>query len=60
MACTAQEETAHGDIDHGFGDVGAGFVVAHEASPVREGVYGPPHRPRALGLGDLDIPPPDL
>lgn len=33
MADSAHQKTAHGNVDHGFGDVDASFVVAHEAAP---------------------------
>ena len=33
MVDSSQEEAAHGDVDHGFGDVDSLFVVADEAAP---------------------------
>src|ERR1039457_468510 len=33
MADTAQEQASEGDVDHCFGDVDAGLVVAHEPAP---------------------------
>jgi bifunctional DNA primase/polymerase-like protein/D5-like protein/primase-like protein len=40
MTDPTQEEAAHGDVDHGLGDVDAGFVVAHEASPAGQPAEG--------------------
>lgn len=40
MADSAHQKTAHGCVDHGFGDVDASFVVAHEAAPVCEPAEG--------------------
>lgn len=40
MADTAQQKASHGDVDHGFGDVDALFVVAHKATPLCEPAEG--------------------
>ncbi len=36
MDGSAHQKNAHGDVDHGFGEVDASFVVAHEAAPAYE------------------------
>jgi hypothetical protein len=33
MSISAQHDAAHGDHDHGLGDVDALFVITHETSP---------------------------
>ena len=40
MADPAQQQTSHGEVDHGLEDVDALFVVAHQAAPTGEPTEG--------------------
>lgn len=36
MSDPAQEQASHGDVDHGFGNIDALLVVAHQPAPAGE------------------------
>ena len=42
---SAEEEGAHGDVDHGFEDVEGALVVADQAAPADHPAEGPLHHP---------------
>lgn len=47
MGDAPDEESAHGDVDHGFGDVEVALVVAHETTPTNHPAKSPLHDPAA-------------
>jgi hypothetical protein len=62
MADMAQEQASEGDVDHCFGDVDAGLVVAHEPAPTEHSggsaLSGKElARCRTLRLGPFPVPP---
>ncbi len=45
MVEASEQEVAHGDVDHSFGDIETLFVVSHEPAPAGEppeGALGDP------------------
>ena len=44
MNVSADEIAAHGDKDHGVGDIDAFFVIAHEAPPAVDPAEGALHQ----------------
>src|SRR5665213_2936899 len=48
MGVSADENAAHGDEDHGLGDVDALLVVAHETSPARHPCEGSLDHPASV------------
>jgi len=45
MGDAPEQEGAHGDVDHWFGDVQVSLVEAHQLLPADHPAVGPLHRP---------------